>query len=144
MKAETRSHRWLYAVLTAAMLLLLLAVVDRARPQARRTGGDPKTGAPRPARLVPGREVVARLALERARDARRSQPDGSAKLAHLSDLDRTADEDHLLWTAEEELVAACMRERGFTYLPNPMDIDPDAYQKHGRPGRGAAELARVG
>lgn len=40
------------------------------------------------------------------------------ELGHLSDLDRTPEEDQLLWIAEEELVTTCMRKRGFTYLPS--------------------------
>jgi hypothetical protein len=71
------------------------------------------------------------------RAASRHRTDGSAPhhddgehLHHLSELDRTPDEDQLLWAAEEDLIAACMGRRGLSYLPNSKDDDPES-----QPGR---------
>lgn len=56
----------------------------------------------------------------------------------------SAEEDRLLWEAEEAAVAACMRERGFEYAPNPFGGDDPggAEPAAPRPGDLAAARAR--
>src|SRR5215510_13661805 len=65
-----------------------------------------------------------------------------AAVAHLSELDRTPEQGQLLWTATEELIAACMRARSFTYLPNPMPEEPEPDPKHARTDPGDVAAAR--
>jgi hypothetical protein len=52
------------------------------------------------------------------------------QVQQFKELERSPDEDRLLWNAEEMLVAQCMEERGFDYRPNP-------------PGTQAVQHARV-
>lgn len=132
-----RKHRilrrwWLYAVAAAgALLLLLLGRIRQAEqpPEARHVVSDRSARVPAPA-APPLRVTAKRIAARHPDDRPLPRPDERVPPAHLSDLNRTPDEDQLLWSAEEELVAACMRRRGFSYLPNAKDDDPAAAPGH--------------
>jgi hypothetical protein len=70
--------------------------------------------------------VLARLARLRASASRTGSDEERPQLAKLSDLDRSPDEDYVLRTVQEQLVADCMRRRGFTYLRNAFGDDTGA------------------
>jgi hypothetical protein len=127
-------RRWrLYALPAAGVLFLLL--VSRMSAPGRDLGVTSKL----PARPAPQASVQDAPRTSRGSTrvppkpprGRPAPPHGdSSEMRHLSDLNRTPDEDQLLWAAEEELVTACMRRRGFSYLANAKDDDPEA-----EPGR---------
>lgn len=158
MKAEPKRRRWLYAVPAAGSVVLLAVLLD-----------------PFPGRVEPAgatlRSVIDRVAAQArvqhafhhsrtpTRVASNGAMDRSARLheelGHLSDLDRTPEEDELLWIAEEELVTTCMRKRGFTYLPSlpddvsvpdddsaPNDNESESDMKPSRANREAVDTAR--
>jgi hypothetical protein len=134
MKARIRLRWWLCAVAIAGALLLLLAVRDHER-EARRppvaSGTAPETTARSSlSRALRRWTAATRVASRRRADGSTPRHDDGGQLRHLAELDRTPDEDQLLWAAEEELVAACMARRGFSYLPNAKDDDPDAAPGH--------------
>jgi len=130
-KSGVQRRWWLYAVAAAgALLLLWLGRTPDAkpRPAARDTVAEPIAHAPGP----PPRATARRVATPATRpnDRLPTRADDRGPPAHLSDLHRTPDEDQLLWSAEEELVAACMGKRGFAYLPTAKDDDPAAAPGH--------------
>jgi len=142
MTAETR-RRWWGVGLVAGALVLLIALLPHGGSHARRAAAAPDAAARLRATAILQRwRASMRAAPAHAHDLAAPEPEAEAKLAHLSELDRTADQDQLLWTAEEGLVESCMRKRGFTYLPNPKDVDPDAYRDQPQTSRGDVEAAR--
>lgn len=142
MTAETR-RRWWGVVLVAGVLVLLIAWLAHGSPHARRAAAAPDPVAKnRAAAILQRWRASTRAAPNHGHDLAAPPREAEAKLAHLAELDRTADQDQLLWTAEEGLVEACMRKRGFTYLPNPKDVDPDAYRDQAQTRRGDVEAAR--
>src|SRR5215510_1115477 len=150
MKTKTR-YRWLLCALpaVAGAVLLLLALSDHGKREDERVEAAPGPASEMAARMrkwwVLHRWMTStRVAPRHPRDQPAPRPEDSVRLRRLSDLDRTPDEDQLLWTAEEDLITACMRKRGFFYLPNPKDDDPES-----EPGRvpvdrrGDVEAART-
>lgn len=135
MRTKTRRRWWLYALPAAGALLLLLALWVHDRREDKRVDATPGPAPEPAARARAWRALHRWMASPRGaprppRDRPAPQPGDPGKLRHLSDLDRTPDEDQLLWAAEEELVADCMRKRGFSYLPNSKDDDPEAEPGH--------------
>jgi len=133
MRVRTQRRWRLYALPAAGVLFLLL--VSRISISRRDIGitSDPPPGPAAPATAPDTPHTSTRPARVPPRPprSRPAQPDGdSNEVRHLSDLDRTPDEDQLLWAAEEELVTACMHRRGFSYLPNAKDDDPEAEPGH--------------
>ena len=134
MKTRIQLRWWLCALLAASTLLLLLGVLDR-KHEAKRLQVASDTAFETTTRLPISRALrrwtAGTRVASRHRADRSAQPHGDGvQLRHLSELDRTPDEDQLLWAAEEEFVAACMGKRGFSYLPNSKDDDPDAEPGH--------------
>lgn len=124
MKSTISARRWLLAALATGALLLLLAHMWSADRRPAVPAAPAHEIAPAP--VPPPRLPLGRIAAKQP--DRRPAPSAADRTppARLSDLNRTPDEDQLLWSAEEELVAACMRRRGFSYLPSAKDDDPAA------------------
>lgn len=136
-------HRWwIYALPTAGSLLLLL---DLAAPHQHARAHSRPTPAPvtRPdaARAGGHHGPAPRLHPRTPAAAHERAPSTAQQSAidHLSDLDRTPEEDRLLWLAEEEIVRACMQERGVTYQPNPTEDKPGPDTEHPRARMGDVE-----
>jgi hypothetical protein len=87
--------------------------------------------------------AAVRMARQHPRDQPASRQEARPKLDHLSDLERTPAEGQLLWIVEEDLVSACMRERGFTYVPEPPDDGSGSDLEHARVNRGDVDAARA-
>ena len=147
MKAETRRRWWSYALPAAGLLLLLLAFLDHNRRKGEQVEATSRSISNRDAAQTRTRGALYRwmastlIASKHARDQSARRRHG--ELNHLSELDRTPEEDQLLWVAEEKLVLACMRSRGFTYLPNPTGDDPKSALEHSRVDRGDVDAARA-
>jgi hypothetical protein len=117
------------------VLLLLLARLDHEKREGKQIELVPDLASEMAARVRAWRTLhhwtaSTRAAPRHPRDQPVPRDEDAMKLDHLSDLDRMPDEDQLLWAAEEELVVACMRKRGFSYLPNLKDDDPESGQRH--------------
>lgn len=134
MKARIQLRWWLRVLPAAGALLLLLVVLDR-KHEAKGLQRASDTASQTTARMQMSRALrrwtaATRVASRRRTDGAAPHHDDGEHLHHLSELDRSPDETQLLWAAEEELVAACMGRRGFSYLPNSKEDDPES-----RPGR---------
>jgi hypothetical protein len=133
MRVRTQ-RRWRLYALPAAGVLFLLLVSRIFTP--RQDIGITSDPPPRPAAQAsvqdtPHTSTGATRVPPKPPRSRPAQPHGdSNEVRHLSDLNRTPDEDQLLWAAEEELVTACMHRRGFSYVPNSKDDDPEAEPGH--------------
>jgi hypothetical protein len=64
------------------------------------------------------------------------------RVDRLAELQPNREQSALLWLAEEELVADCMKSRGFEYWPHPADTDSEANPAFTRPRPGDVEAAR--
>lgn len=128
------------AVTAAWMLWPPSSPPARDRQVASPASSPPVRGAPaptaRPVRDVPGE----------APGSSAGRPAASEEPARLfARLELSSEEDRLLWDAEEAAVAACMRERGFEYTPNPSgggDAPAGAEPAGPRPGDVSAARAR--
>lgn len=130
MKARIRLRWWLCALTTAGALLVLFGVWNR-RHEARRSPVAPDPTAPTPLSGALRRwAATPRVASRPRADRAAAHHEAGGPLHHLSELDRSPDDNQLLWAAEEQLVATCMARRGFTYLPNAKDDDPAAEPGH--------------
>jgi hypothetical protein len=117
---------WPCALLAAGTLLVLVRTHEAERISQAQNSAPSATTRVRPPQL-PWRQIAAMRGKPRRAV---SEHDGGARLRQLSDLDRTPDDNQLLWAAEEQLVAGCMSKRGFSYLPNGKDDDPDMVPGH--------------
>lgn len=148
------SKRILLAGVGAAVVLVALFLMLRKRPvvaHARATQLEPISAMALPKTAGGSAGNVARVAAPVAKAKPAAQPLGREEPVTLARLNRTREEDELIWNAEQKAVAECMRERGFTYTPTPFDdtddlevealrahpTDVEAAQEH---GYGLAEL----
>jgi hypothetical protein len=148
MIAKTQHRWWRYALPAAGALVVVLALLERGTPDGRAIEGAaaPSEAA---ARTYSWRALHRWMASthgapKQPRDQAATRSDDATTPRRLAELDRTPDEDQLLWAAEEELVASCMRKRGFSYAPSPKDDDPEAEPGHRRVDHfGDVEAARA-
>jgi len=128
MNTRHRRRRWLYVLLAAGAIAVALAPRRcRSAPRQPATASIPARSARAEAAHALDRlTALARLARLRASGSRAGSDDARPPIAKLSDLDRSTDEDYVLRTVQEQLVADCMRRHGFTYLPNAFADDTGA------------------
>lgn len=128
MNARHRRRWWLY-VLSAAGAIAVFLASHRCQGHLRGLAATSvlDTSAHADAAHTFDRlAVLARLARLYASESRTGPDEERPRIAKLSDLDRSPDEDYVLRTVQEQLVEDCMRRRGFTYLRNAFSDDTEA------------------
>ncbi|HKP59836.1 MAG TPA: hypothetical protein VJV78_24095 [Polyangiales bacterium] len=78
-----------------------------------------------------------------SRAAARVPPSGPSRVDRLQELQPSHEESATLWLAEEELVAECMKSRGFEYWPQPADDETEQMAALAPIRRGDVEAART-